>query len=195
MSGLEESTRPRKKLSHELDRLEGKLKELQILYEQYFVDVLPKPPTSQHDEIKRTIRMLLKAPFKNSQVRFRLRMLVQRFQTYATYWERVNKQREEGTYTKDLFKAELRDRLLEDAKRDASQAGKAEKRIRELYSTYETAVKKVGGDTGKLNFDSFKKALIKKAKQLKNEQGVKKLQYKVVVNEGKVTIKASGKKE
>ena len=102
----------RRQLDLELDRLENKISELRVLYEQYFVEILPLSPDKQQKEIVALIRKLLRAPFKNSQTRFRLRVLVQRYQTYATYWERVQKQKEEGTYSRDLFKAEMREKML-----------------------------------------------------------------------------------
>lgn len=186
----------RRELDRELDRLENSIEQLRILFEQHFVDVLPQPPTKMQGDIKREIRRLLKAPFKNSATKFRLRMVVQRYQTYNTYWERIQKLREEGKFSRDLFKAEMRDKMLEDAKREATKLGKAEKGLRQLYSTYEDAMKKAdGGSAPKMNFDNFKNSLMKKAKLLKEQHGVKKLNYKIVVKEGKVVIKASAKKD
>ena len=138
------------------------------------------------------IRDLLHAPFKNSQSRFRMRTLIQRYQTYATYWERVNKQREEGTYVKDKFKADMREKLSEDARREASAAGKADKGLRQLFSSYEDALRKTGQKTDSLNFNAFKRSLLEQARHLKETKGVKKLHYKIVSKDGKVTVKASG---
>lgn len=183
----------KRKLDKELDRLEQELEDLRILHEQFFVDVLPHPPDEQKRNVKRHIRQLLKAPFKTSAIRFRLRSLVHRYQTYHTYWERVFKQREEGTYVRDVFKAELRERLLEETKQEGTNASRAERAMRQLFDSYVTALEKTGNKPGKLDFDSFKKSLVKKAQQLKKEQGVKKLLYKIVVKDGKVVIKASGK--
>lgn len=192
MAVTENIKQPKKAFTAELDRLESKMGELRILYEQHFVDVLPQPPLQLQKEVVKLIRQLLKAPFKNSADRFRLRMLVQRYQSYHTYWERVNKQREDGTYNRDLFKAEMRDRMAAETAQENSQAGRAEKGLKQLFSSYETAVKRAGGDAAKLNFESFKKNLLKKAKQLKEQHGVKKLHYKIVVKNGKVVVKASG---
>ena len=75
---------PKRELDKELDGLEARLNELKILYEQFFVDVLPFPPLKEQADVARLIKRLLKAPFKNSASRFRLRMLVQRYQTYHT---------------------------------------------------------------------------------------------------------------
>src|SRR5258708_6631469 len=123
----------REKFSVELDRFEGKLEELRMLYEQHFVDILPQAPEPQRKELVRTVRSLLRAPFKNSQTRFRLRTLVHRFQTYSTYWERVLKEREEGRYVRDLFKGDMRDKMADDAKKDASRVGQAERGLKQLY--------------------------------------------------------------
>jgi hypothetical protein len=181
----------REKLSAELDLLEKRLEELRMLYEQHFVDILPQAPDPLRKEVVRTIRQLLKAPFKNSQTRFRLRTLVTRYQTYSTYWERVLKEREEGRYVKDLFKVEMRAKMLEDAKKEATRSGKAEEGMKQLFSTYEEALRKVGASTDNLNFDSFKKSLVERAREIKKKHGVTKLHYKVVVKDGRVVLKAN----
>lgn len=183
----------RKKQEQEIALLENKLEELKTIYDQFFIDVILQPPDKLRAEVVKELRRLLKAPFRASAMRFRLRMLVHRYHVYATYWARVLREREEGRYSRDLFKAELRDKLMKEAERDATRAGKAEKGMRELFKTYESALKKAGGDTSSLNFDSFKHSLMKKAKQLREQQGVKKLHYKIVVKDGKVVVKASTK--
>ena len=83
----------KRELDLKLDLLERRIDEARVIYEQYFVDVMPHPPDKQVKIIKNQIRSLIKAPFKTSQHKFRLRALITRFQTYSTYWERVMKQR------------------------------------------------------------------------------------------------------
>ncbi len=191
MSVSKESTKRR--LDEELDRLEARIAELRVQYEQYFLDVLPQPPLSLHRDVKILIRQLLKAPFKNSAIRFRLRMLIQRYQTYNTYWERVNKQREEGTYSRDVFKAEIRERALLEAEKLARPKTNSEKGMEKLYQAYAEAFRKAGKGKPSINFEAFKKSVIKKANQLKTSHGVKKLHYKVIIKDGKVLLKASAK--
>jgi len=181
------------KLAVEIDRLEARLEELRVAYEQHFIDILPQAPDAMRKEVARTIRLLLKAPFKNSQTRFRLRTVIHRYQTYASYWERILKEREEGRFIRDIFKVEMREKSLEEAKKDQTKAGKAERGLKQLYSTYEEAIRKTGGSTDNLNFDAFRKNLIDKAKQMQNEHGVKKLHYKVQVKDGRVILKATPK--
>ena len=184
---------PRRELDAEIDRLETKINELRVLYEQYFIQLLPLAPDQEHRELKRLIRSLLKAPFKNSQTRFRLRQVIQRYQTYNTYWERVFKQRDEGKYTRDVFKADVREReRTEEAQADTGKS-KAEKQMQQLFSAYQGALKKNGQGGSNLDYSAFKKALAARAKALKEQHGMKKLKYRVVVKNGKVTIKASEK--
>ncbi len=83
--------------------------------------------------------------------------------------------------------------MEEEIAKASSRAGAAQKAMHELYSSYEAALRKTGKPVDNLNFESFKKSLIKKARELKERHGVKKLQYKIVVKDGKVVVKASGK--
>lgn len=188
-----EGKSPKREIDAELDRLESQISELRVMFEQYFVDVIPLPPEENRKAIVKEIKRLLKSPFKTQATKFRLRTLVTRYQTYHTYWERVLKQREEGTYHRDLFKADLREKIIDEAKKENTNQSAAEKSFKQLYSSYETALKKVGANTENLNFDTFKKSLIKRAQQLKKEKGVKGLRYKIVVKDGKVVVKASVK--
>ncbi len=188
-----DGSRNRRKLDDELDRLEQKIAELRVYYEQYFVDIQPQPPDKLQQEVVWMIRQLLRAPFKNAAIRFRLRELIQRYQMFATYWEKVMKLREEGKYVKDQFKAELREKSLASARFEASQQGKAEKGMKQLYDSYESALRKTGVNTKNISFDSFKKSLLEKAKAMQEKHGAKKLHYKIVVKDGKVTVKATPK--
>jgi hypothetical protein len=182
------------KLNQELDILERQVEDLRILYEQYFIDILPFEPEKENKEVQKFIRKMLAAPFKNSVIQFRLRTIVTRYQTYATYWNRVKKQREAGTYKKDLFKAKFRTQMAVQKKHSASKEGRAEKGVNQLFRSYQEAIKKVGGDPATVNFDAFKKSLVARAKQLKKEDPSAKIQYQVVIKDGRAVVKA-GKKD
>lgn len=189
----EKKVQPRREIDKELDKLEKDLNDLRVMYEQYFIDVLPQPPDEFRKDVVKKIKSILKAPFKKEATKFRLRMLITRFQTYKTYWERVLREREDGRYVRDIFKAELRNKNLEQDRLAKSAPSSAERSLKQLYSTYEDALKKSGGSGANLNFDSFKSSLIEKARKLKEEKGVKGVNFKVVVKDGKVVLKASSK--
>ena len=99
---------PKRELDLKLDLLEAKLADLKIAYEQFFLDILPHPPNELEREVHRLVRECRNAPFKKATSTFRLGQIVQRLQTYNNYWERVKRDREAGTYSRDVFKASLR---------------------------------------------------------------------------------------
>ncbi len=186
-----ENGQPKRQLNVEMDRLEIKIKELSILYEQHFLELLPFAPEKEHKDLKGFIRQLMSAPFHNSQTRFRLRQIIQRYQTYNTYWTRVLKQKEDGTYSKDKFKAEVREKANLDEQLKDSKKSLAENGIQQLFNSYEKALKRTGANTSGMDFDDFKKKLVRRAKEMKKKHGSKKSHYKVVVKNGKAVIKAS----
>ncbi len=187
----ESAPKSRRDLELELDRLDARINDLRILYEQHYIQLLPLPPDKQHKDVVLLIRQLLKAPFKNSQTRFRLRQIIQRYQTYNTYWERVSKQKEDGTYSRDVFKADQREKEKQEALTSATSEGRASKGVQHLFTSYQEALRKSGAPVDKLNFDSFRKNLAARAKVLKEQHGAQKVKYRVVVKNGKVVIKAS----
>ena len=96
-----------------LDRLENDLNDLKVRFEQYFTGAMPLPPDKQHADLKRFLRQLRKAPFKNSALGYRLRTLEQRYNTFNTYWQRVVGALDSGTEVRVVFKACVRSRVGE----------------------------------------------------------------------------------
>ena len=62
MSIKDQSTSSRRELELKLDMFERNIAELKVIYEQYFLDLVPFPPDKQHQQLKRTKNELLKAP-------------------------------------------------------------------------------------------------------------------------------------
>lgn len=180
-------------LRAELDKLEAMIADLKVQYEQYFAGVVNLAPERAHQDLKRMLRTLLKAPFKSSAINYRLRALHSRYSTLDTYWQRVLRQKEDGTYSKDIFKANLRERQALDEARSQTSVGQAQKGLRNLFDTYRSALEKQTGKKQDLDFTAFQSALIQRAKDLKAQHGPKKLSFKVVVRDGKVTIQAKEK--
>jgi hypothetical protein len=180
-----------KTIQSKLDHFEFKIQELKILYEQYFCALRPLAPEAEHQEVRILVRTLLKTPFKNSQANFRLKNLVLRFQTLQTYWERILKQREEGRYAGDQFRASLR-KQIQDEIQDRRQArtNKEECLYRELFNSYARALKDNGFSSGNLDFSSFKSELQKKSDILRKNRGGSSVNFRVEIEKGKVSIKA-----
>jgi hypothetical protein len=179
-------------VNKELRRLDKLLAELRVEYEQFFLAIAPHPPDRLHNEVKRLIRRIRKAPFKRAVTRYRLRVLQGRYHTYNDYWQRTMREKEEGTYARDVFKANLRERMAREQKAAATHKGSLSKSIEDLFHCYKTALEKQSGAMQNLDFAAFQEALIKKAKAHAAQTGVKKLSFQVVVKDGKVMVRAKG---
>lgn len=179
----------------ELDQLDSCLSELKVRYEQYFVGTLPLPPDKQYAEVVTQIKRLRKAPFRNSEMKYRLKGLEHRFNTLNTYWKRVLREREEGTYSRDLFKAALRERAAQEEAHATTIKGQAEKGLQNLFHSYKSAVEKQTGRKQDLDFELFRTSIVKRVKEFKEQHGTAaRVTFKVVVKEGKVSVQASAKR-
>jgi hypothetical protein len=97
-------------------------------------------------------------------------------------------------YSKDVFKANLRDKLEQEEAYAATKQGAADKGVRSLFTSYQEALERAAGKKVAITFDSFKETLSKRAKDLKAQHGVAKLSFRVVVKDGKVSIQAKAKR-
>jgi len=193
VGGENKSSTERSELRVELDQLESAIAELKVQYEQYFSGILALAPDKFHADVKRRLRNLLSAPFRSSEINFRLRTLKSRYQSFDTYFQRVMKQREEGTYARDVFKANLRDQIVQEEQSAHTAQGAASKSMRSLFDSYCEALENHTGRRHELDFKIFQKSLIKRARELREKHGIKKLTFKVVVKDGKVSVQAKAR--
>ena len=89
-----------------LDELDGRIEALKILYEQYFLGIEKLEPQKERQGVARIVRRVQTAQTKNTAVRFRLNSLNQRFLSYQSYWNRIVREIEAGTYHRDLARVE-----------------------------------------------------------------------------------------
>ncbi len=94
--------------------LEEELEEIKVKYEMYFLGVERMEPARRRDELKRNIARLKNAFTRNAGLRFRIQSLHARYLSYERMWMRSAREKEDGTYRRDLFKARRR-RLQESA--------------------------------------------------------------------------------
>ncbi len=105
--------------SSEIESLVGELEtrvdRLRALYEQYFMGIEKMVPAVPHKDVERRIQVLRKEQIRNTAVRFRFQMIIQRYNTYQTHWQRICRQIEEGTYKRDMLRAQRRFKPAEPA--------------------------------------------------------------------------------
>ena len=89
-----------------LIELEKRLTALKVEFERYFMGLEKRWPARERDVLKRDIRRF--EPPANSVIKFRYQNLQQRHITLDRYWERILRAIENGTYQRDVFKADFR---------------------------------------------------------------------------------------
>jgi hypothetical protein len=92
-------------LAEQCGQLEEELERLRARYEMYFLGVERREPNRERDELKRRIERIKTAFTRNTGLKFRLQTLAARYLSYERMWVRSAREKEEGTYRRDLFKA------------------------------------------------------------------------------------------
>lgn len=85
-----------------LDELEARIAKLKIRYEQYLIGIEKFEPLKERKEVARQIRYLQSQVVSRTAHKFKLHALIQRFTTFKHYWNRCQRQIEEGTFKRDL---------------------------------------------------------------------------------------------
>jgi hypothetical protein len=96
----------------EVEKLVGELElgvdRLRSLYEQYFMGIEKLEPSVPRKDVDRRIHILRKEQIRNTALRFRFQMILQRYNTYQTHWQRICREIENGTYKRHVLRANRR---------------------------------------------------------------------------------------
>ena len=89
-----------------LEELESRLERLRALYEQYFLGFEKIEPQVARKDVDRRIYVLRREKIRNTGKRFKLQTIIQRYNTFQQYWQRICREIENGTYKRHLARAE-----------------------------------------------------------------------------------------
>jgi hypothetical protein len=92
-------------LADMVDALEEELEEIKVKYEMYFIGAERMEPARRRDDLKRNIARLKNAFTRNAGIRFRIQALHARYLSYERLWLRSTREKEAGTYRRDVLKA------------------------------------------------------------------------------------------
>src|ERR1044071_9529247 len=95
-----------------LEELETRLERLRALYEQYFLGFEKIEPTVARKDVDRRIYLLRREKIRNTGKRFKMQTIIQRYNTFQQYWQRICREIENGTYKRHLARAEKNGELL-----------------------------------------------------------------------------------
>jgi len=111
-------------LADVLDALEEELEEIKVKYEMYFIGAERMEPSRRRDDLKRDIARTKGAFTRNAGIRFRIQALHARYLSYERLWLRSAREKEAGTYRRDVLKAR-RKTAEERVRKDAPEAAAA----------------------------------------------------------------------
>lgn len=106
-----------------INELETRVERLRALYEQYFLGIERLEPTVPRKDVDRRIWQLRREKIRNTAKRFRLQTIIQRYNTFQQYWQRICREIERGTYRRHVLRAERATTTVSDiiAQREAEQ--------------------------------------------------------------------------
>ena len=184
----------------ELKLLEIRLNQLKLDYEKYFLGTRPTEPAMARSEIQKMVIKWSNTRITNTALRFKFNSLNGRYQAFKRQWDNVLRQIEAGTYKRHVFKANLHDRergLAPDAAvgGDGGSAGNPAKTNGgghdDLFETYRDAMLATGQNASGLTPAKLQAAISKQEAALKKKLGCDRVDFKVVVQDGKVKLKAA----
>lgn len=179
-------------IAEDLHILEQRLKELIILYEQYFMGIERREPLKLVDEVEKLVRRYAGTPINNTMYKHRYNNLVARLNTYRQQWNRILREIEEGRYSRDRFKAKLHDSRLNSGKQAPSGVlqSPGEIEIDRLYSELEKASSSCAPGKSFMTREQLAATIEKQRPILIQKLGTDEIKFRVVVEDGKPKIKA-----
>jgi hypothetical protein len=128
---LEEAQRQDRHRTEELadtcGSVEEDLEALKARFEMYFLGIERREPAREREEIKRRVSKLKGEFTRNTGLRFRIQTLHARFLSYERMWLRSAREKEEGTYRRDLLRARRHAARQEEKRRRDEEAAAREK--------------------------------------------------------------------
>jgi hypothetical protein len=180
----------------DLQLLDAKLKQLRMEYEQYFLGARKREPQLLRGEVNKVVAFYANAPIRNTGLRFLFNNLRARYFTHKRLWDDTCRKIEDGTYQRHLFKADLhdRERVERQKGRDggvAAPAAPAASGEDALFAEYVGARSNTGQGAAGLTREKFAALLRQQEQAIRAKFGAAKVNFRVVVEEGRAKLKAT----
>lgn len=187
----------------DIEQLDAKMIKLKIEYEQYFARILKREPLKLREDVDRIVRRYSGMPINNTGIKFKYQTLVAKYNSYKQHWKRVLRRIEEGTYVR---RAETSGPTLLQPKpppvssastngaRPGAGNGDIDGDLKNVFDKFVATKKQCNESTSGISFDSMKKTLEAQKRKLATERGIKNVDLKVYVKDGKARIALTPKK-
>ena len=184
-------------VEEDLVLLEHKLNALKLDYDRYFLGTRPREPVMARGEVQKIIVFYSNQAIPNTAQRFNFNSVNSRYQAYKRQWDNILRQMEAGTYKRDVFRANIRDkqRAADSAEKPAAAAkgasgARSKSAGSELFDNYVNAAQACGQKVAGLTPKKLQAVVDKQTKMLQSKLGCKDISFRVVVQDGKVKLKA-----
>lgn len=194
-------------------KLEKELDHCKLQHQLYFIGTLDKPPREDLAKLDRLTRFCRGNIPTRTMERFRMHNLLTKAANYMEHWAKTIRKIEEG---ERISWAPISMRVAAESEAEANAANASsngnkessgylasltdplcvdeEGEVRKVYNSYVAARAKVDANTKELPFGSFQRALAKQVQTLMAKDA-KAVQFRIEINEGKVSLKAKPVRE
>jgi hypothetical protein len=174
-----------------LNQLEHDMKHLEITYEQYFLGMEKRSPELLRQKITLRMRKMLNHYIPQIDLRYRLQSMSSRFNSYTGYWDRIQRQIDEGKYERHTARIQ-RYAKANSPHQDFTEARPAVDPVDSLYEDLVDAHQRCHlRPPNRAQVVSF---LAKQEETIKQRFGDKQVDFVVVMEEGKPKIKVRAKR-
>lgn len=171
----------------ELEILSGKVTQLKLAYDQYFLGSRPREPMMLRDEVKKLVIVYSNQPSQNTALRFKFNSIVSRYQAFRRQWVDILRKIELGTYARHQFKSKIH----QTAQAPPEPAASAPQPRAEIFDAFVEARRACGQSIDNLTTEKLETLLTKQENALRERFGDGSVRFKVVVENGKAKLLAS----
>jgi len=177
-------------LEADIVRLQSGIRQLKTQYDMFFAGSIPKQPIELRGEIEKLIRRHTTTPIRKYAPRFHFNALVSRFNSLSELWAKMLRALEEGDRPAPAVadRAGAAEQIV--GRCTVKDPAKERDLLRLLHNRLLDARKKAGDGAGKLSFESFVRTVSAQAGKLREKAGCDKVEFRVVVVDRKVVVKA-----
>lgn len=181
----------RRALGNELDEIQQQMKDLEILYEQYFAGVQKREPQLGRKNLSRRIRQYNNRRIVWTDLKFRHQGLASRFMSYCQYWDRILRLMDEGKYHRHTAKLNTQTAPSPPNQPDSDGSNGEATRLQQALSDAREACGIEGAAPSAEKIAAFLDAQREKIRQ---RYGDKAVAFSIDTSDGKPRIKVSLKK-
>ena len=174
----------------DLGEIEQELKELVILYEQYFAGVEKREPIKQREAVARSLRRFVNRRIIQTDARFRYQTLAARYHSYSSHWDRILRLIDEGRYERHTSKLKSAPPIVEGPMATVAPTDPGDKIYQDLLAARQSC-----GIAGPPPDPQQVKLFLENQKdKIREKFGDREVEFRVEIEDGKPKIKVRAKK-